>query len=185
MEVGRFYDVNRIKQKEGGKLMLLRVLLLQQKDGPTLMGQPFLENIRVWARVLKHFRGPKLHLGKHRPKKWRKMWGHRQALSRILIERIEDVQQTMQLQQAQQDPLVAALLAIRRYEQPSKDLPLYRAAGLSPAVYRELPLVGDDPLALLDPHLNSLVAARLAKGYTDILPILGEGVRSPTEATNT
>ena len=47
MEVGRFYDVNQIKQKEGGKLMLLRVLLLQQKDGPTLMGQPFLENIRV------------------------------------------------------------------------------------------------------------------------------------------
>ena len=47
MERGRFYDVNRIHQKEGGQLLLLRVLLLQQKEGPTLVGQPFLENIRV------------------------------------------------------------------------------------------------------------------------------------------
>lgn len=47
MERGRFYDVNRIHQKEGGQMMLLRVLMLQQKEGPLLVGQPFLENIRV------------------------------------------------------------------------------------------------------------------------------------------
>ena len=47
MERGRFYDVNRVHQKEGGRLLLLRVLLLQLKEGTTLVGQPFLDNIRV------------------------------------------------------------------------------------------------------------------------------------------
>lgn len=47
MERGRFYDVNRLKQKEGGRVLLLRVLMLQQRQGPTLLGQPFLEHIRV------------------------------------------------------------------------------------------------------------------------------------------
>lgn len=47
MEKGRFYDVHRVHQKEGGRLLLLRVLLLQTKEGHTLLGRPFLENIRV------------------------------------------------------------------------------------------------------------------------------------------
>lgn len=155
-------------------MMLLRVLMLQQKDGTTLIGQPFLENIRVWATVLRHFRGPKLHLGKHRPKKWRKMWGHRQARSRIRIDRIEDVQETMNISRTHDDPLYSALMAIRRYEKPSLHLPLYKAKGLSLCDRTELPLVGSDPLALFDPKLNQLVADRLAVGHTEILPILGE-----------
>ncbi|XP_022591854.2 uncharacterized protein LOC34620685 [Cyclospora cayetanensis] len=175
MERGRFYDVNRIHQKEGGQLILLRVLLLQQKDGPTIVGRPFLENIRVWATVLRHFRGPKIHGGKHRPKKWRKKWGHRQSLSRIRVDRIENVQETMNIKFYHQDPLYSALMAIRHYEKPSLHLPLYKSQGLSSANRAELPLIGQDPLALFDPNLNQLVADRLAVGHTEILPILGEG----------
>lgn len=64
--------------------------------------------------------------------------------------------------------------AIRRYEKPSLHLPLYKAQGLAAAKREELPLIGQDPLALFDPNLNQLVADRLAVGHTDILPILGE-----------
>ena len=60
--------------------------------------------------MLRHFRGPKLHVGKHRPKKWRKMWGHRQALSRIRIDAIEDVQESMKIKSNDQDPLYSALM---------------------------------------------------------------------------
>ncbi|KAL8451473.1 hypothetical protein Emag_002695 [Eimeria magna] len=174
LEKGRFYDVNRVKQKEGSRLLLLRVLMMQQKEGPTLVGQPFIENIRVWARVLQHFRGPKLLVGKHRPKKWRKRWGHRQALSRIQIEEIEDVGETLGLGRNQEDPLYSVLMAIRRHEKPSLHLPLVKKGGLKLSCRAELPLLGSDPLALLDPKLNQLVADRLAAGQTEIFPILGE-----------
>ncbi|CDJ37197.1 ribosomal protein L21, putative [Eimeria tenella] len=177
LERGRFYDVNRVQQKEGGLLLLLRVLLLQQQDGTLLLGQPFLEHIRVWATVLKHFRGPKLHLGKQRPKKWRKMWGHRQARTRIRIDKIENVEESLLLPNALQDPLLAALLAIRRAEKPSRVLPLYKRLGLQAADRKELLLIGEDPLALLDPKMNQFAADRLAAGHTDILPILGEGLQ--------
>ncbi|KAL8450816.1 hypothetical protein Emed_002273 [Eimeria media] len=174
LEKGRFYDVNRVKQKEGGRLLLLRVLMMQQKEGPTLVGQPFLENIRVWARVLQHFRGPKLLVGKHRPKKWRKRWGHRQALSRIQIEEIENVSDTLGFKRNQEDPLYSVLMAIRKHEKPSLHLPLVKKGGLRLSTRAELPLLGSDPLALLDPKLNQLVADRLAAGQTEIFPILGE-----------
>ncbi|KAL8270877.1 hypothetical protein Esti_005171 [Eimeria stiedai] len=174
LEKGRFYDVNRVKQKEGSRLLLLRVLMMQQKEGPTLVGQPFLENIRVWARVLQHFRGPKLLVGKHRPKKWRKRWGHRQALSRIQVEEIENVSDTLGLRRNEQDPLYSVLMAIRKHEKPSLHLPLVKKGGLRLASRAELPLLGSDPLALLDPKLNQLVADKLAAGQTEILPILGE-----------
>ncbi|KAL8429649.1 hypothetical protein Efla_004912 [Eimeria flavescens] len=174
MEPGRFYDLNRVQQTEGGRLLLLRVLMLQQAEGATLVGQPFLENVRVWARVLQHFRGPKVLVGKHRPKKWRKKRGHRQALSRILIEEIEDVERTRGIKQNQLDPLYSVLMAIRRQEKPSLHLARAKAQGLKVTCREELPLLGSDPLALLDPRLNQLVADRLAAGQTEILPILGE-----------
>ncbi|KAL8427484.1 hypothetical protein ACSSS7_007703 [Eimeria intestinalis] len=184
LEKGRFYDVNRVKQEEGSRVMLLRVLMMQQKEGPTLVGQPFLENIRVWARVLQHFRGPKILVGKHRPKKWKKRWGHRQALSRIQIEEIEDVNDTLGIKKSQEDPLYSVLMAIRRHEKPSLHLPLVKKGGLRLSSRTELPLLGPDPLALLDPKLNQLVADRLAAGQTEIFPILGE-MAEPEESLNT
>ncbi|CDJ62252.1 ribosomal protein L21, putative [Eimeria necatrix] len=177
LERGRFYDVNLLQQKEGGLLLLLRVLLLQQQDGTLLLGQPFLEHIRVWATVVKHFRGPKLHLGKQRPKKWRKVWGHRQAQTRIRIDKIEDTKETLLLPNALQDPLLAALLAVRRAEKPSRVLPQYKKLGLQAADRKELLLLGEDPLALFDPKMNQFAADRLAAGHSDVLPILGEGLQ--------
>lgn len=47
MEVGRFYDCNRIKQRVGSRIVLLRILRVGEADGTTRIGRPFLENYQV------------------------------------------------------------------------------------------------------------------------------------------
>ena len=56
----------------------------------TLIGQPYLNNVVVKGVVSKHFLGPKILVFKMKPKKkYRKKIGHRQKLTRLLINKIE------------------------------------------------------------------------------------------------
>ena len=51
--------------------------------------KPYLENINIKGKILEHFRGKKTIVYKMRPKKkTRKKQGHRQELTRVLIEEI-------------------------------------------------------------------------------------------------
>ena len=88
IETGRYYDLNRIPTVLGQEIHLNRVLLVNN-NGEVLIGKPYLESVKVQARVLKHLRGRKTIVYKMRPKKkTRKKQGHRQALTRVLIEDI-------------------------------------------------------------------------------------------------
>lgn len=49
MERGRFYDLNRIHQREGGLIHLHRIVCYQAPDGEFWLGRPYLENVRVSA----------------------------------------------------------------------------------------------------------------------------------------
>jgi large subunit ribosomal protein L21 len=88
IETGKYYDFNRIQTELGKQITLNRVLLLNN-DGDVLIGQPYLDSVKIKGKILDHFRGKKTIVYKMRPKKkTRKKQGHRQELTRVLIEDI-------------------------------------------------------------------------------------------------
>ena len=88
IEIGKYYDFNRIPTELGKQIILNRVLLLNN-DGDVLIGQPYLESVKIKGKILEHLRGKKTIVYKMRPKKkTRKKQGHRQELTRVLIEDI-------------------------------------------------------------------------------------------------
>jgi large subunit ribosomal protein L21 len=88
VEPGRFYDVNRLAVSEDDTITLDKVLFVSGDDG-ALVGQPLVEGAAVSATVMRHLRGPKLIVYKMQPKKkTRKKQGHRQELTRIMVDSI-------------------------------------------------------------------------------------------------
>ena len=90
IEPSRWYDVNRIPTEVGKEIILNRVLLVSENVGQVRIGRPYLDGVKVREKILKHLRGPKTIVYKMRPKKkTRKKQGHRQDLTRILIDSIK------------------------------------------------------------------------------------------------
>ncbi len=88
IETGKYYDLNRIPTELGKEIILNRVLLANN-DGEILIGKPYLDSVKVKGKILEHLRGRKTIVYKMRPKKkTRKKQGHRQDLTRVLIEEI-------------------------------------------------------------------------------------------------
>lgn len=88
VEPGRFYDVNRVAAEVDDTLTLDQVLLVRNGD-ELEVGAPIVEGATVTVKVLSHLRGRKIIVYKMRPKKkTRKKQGHRQELTRLLVESI-------------------------------------------------------------------------------------------------
>ena len=89
LEKGQHLIVNRLDVEEGENVTFNKVLLLQ--DGSSIkIGNPVLEGISVNAKVIEHLKEDKvLVFKKKRRKGYRKLNGHRQRLTRIEIESIE------------------------------------------------------------------------------------------------
>jgi len=88
VEVGRFYDVDRLPLEENEEFTLDQVLFVDH-DGEASIGQPLVEGATVEATVLRHFRGRKIIVYKMQPKKkTRKKQGHRQELTRVMVNAI-------------------------------------------------------------------------------------------------
>jgi large subunit ribosomal protein L21 len=88
IETGKYYDFNRISTELGKQITLNRVLLLNN-EGNIQIGKPYLESVKIKGKILEHLRGKKTIVYKMRPKKkTRKKQGHRQELTRVLIEDI-------------------------------------------------------------------------------------------------
>lgn len=86
---GQTIVVERLPQEVGEQVELNEVLLVSAEDGVRL-GSPTIEGARVRARVLAHGRGPKIDVFKYKPKKrYRRLSGHRQEQTHLLIEAIE------------------------------------------------------------------------------------------------
>ena len=86
IETGKYYDFNRIPSELGKQITLNRVLLLNN-DGNLLIGKPYLETVKIKGKILEHLRGKKTIVYKMKPKKkTRKKQGHRQEITRDLIE---------------------------------------------------------------------------------------------------
>mmetsp|Transcript_27582 Transcript_27582/g.94182 ORF Transcript_27582/g.94182 Transcript_27582/m.94182 type:complete len:234 (+) Transcript_27582:60-761(+) len=91
LEEGRYYDVNNLKGLEPGeKFQLNRVLMTKDKDGKATFGFPYVGNAYVEAQVLEHFKDKKKMVFKFKPKKhYKRTRGHRQAMSRFVVTKVE------------------------------------------------------------------------------------------------
>ena len=88
IEKGKFIEVNNLALKSGSKILIQRVLFgRNQKE--VFIGKPYLTEVKVEAIVGKHFLGPKIIVYKMKPKKkYRRKNGHRQQLTRLMIEKL-------------------------------------------------------------------------------------------------
>lgn len=88
IEKGKFYDLNYIKGEPGDIINLNRVLLINT-EGNITIGYPCIESTKIQAKILRHIRGKKVTVFKMKRKKnSRSKQGHRQKLTRLLIEEI-------------------------------------------------------------------------------------------------
>nr|YP_009546069.1 ribosomal protein L21 [Gloeochaete wittrockiana]YP_009546106.1 ribosomal protein L21 [Gloeochaete wittrockiana]ASQ40130.1 ribosomal protein L21 [Gloeochaete wittrockiana]ASQ40167.1 ribosomal protein L21 [Gloeochaete wittrockiana] len=85
---GRFYDLNAIPFLSYQKISFNRVLFLHYEDN-VLLGKPYIKEASINGVILRHLYAPKLIVYKMRPKKkTRRKQGHRQHLTRILVNSI-------------------------------------------------------------------------------------------------
>ena len=88
VEPGRFYDVELLHFEPDTKLTITDVLFVGQEDS-NLIGQPLVSGATVEATIMQHLRARKVIVYKMQPKKkTRKKNGHRQNLTRIMIDTI-------------------------------------------------------------------------------------------------
>ncbi|MEM6251660.1 MAG: 50S ribosomal protein L21 [Cyanobacteria bacterium P01_D01_bin.156] len=88
VEPGRFYDINRLAVDEDASVTIDKVLLVNDGD-ETSIGQPLVDGASVSGTVVSHLRGKKVIVYKMKPKKkTRKKRGHRQELTRLMIDSI-------------------------------------------------------------------------------------------------
>lgn len=88
VEPGRFYDIERLPVETDSPYTIDKVLLVSHEGGVTV-GQPYVEGATVEGTVLEHRRDRKIVVYKMRPKKkTRKKRGHRQELTRLMVDSI-------------------------------------------------------------------------------------------------
>ena len=88
VQPNRYYDLDRLQAEVDDTITLDNVLLVKDSQGTTL-GQPFVKDASVSLKVMAHRRGAKVIVYKMRPKKkTRSKNGHRQELTRVMVESI-------------------------------------------------------------------------------------------------
>lgn len=80
--------VHRLEAKEGENVEFEKVLLTDN-DGKITVGTPVIDGVRVAAKVLSHLQGDKVIVFKKKRRKgYRKLNGHRQQLTELLIQSV-------------------------------------------------------------------------------------------------
>lgn len=88
VEPGRFYDINRLPVEADEQITIDDVLMVENGDDVSI-GQPLVSGATVSGTVVSHLRGKKVIVYKMQPKKkTRKKRGHRQELTRLMIDSI-------------------------------------------------------------------------------------------------
>ena len=88
VQPNRYYDLDRLHAEVDAKITLDKVLLVKNGDISTV-GKPYVQGASVELKVMAHRRGQKVIVYKMRPKKkTRRKNGHRQELTRVMVESI-------------------------------------------------------------------------------------------------
>ena len=88
VEPGRFYDIELLPGEVESTVTIDKVLLLEN-DGSIQVGQPLVAGATIEGTILRHYRAKKVIVYKMQPKKkTRKKRGHRQEVTRLMINSI-------------------------------------------------------------------------------------------------
>ena len=88
MEEGRYVDIELLEDAPESKVVFKQVVMLVNGK-KSKVGQPYVENASVEGVVVKHDKTKKVLVYKQRAKKgYRKMQGHRQGFTRVMINKI-------------------------------------------------------------------------------------------------
>ncbi len=88
VEPGRFYDIELLHVEPDNNYSIDKVLLIHHEEDINV-GQPYVEGATVEGTVMEHRRGRKVIVYKMKPKKkTRKKRGHRQEITRLMINSI-------------------------------------------------------------------------------------------------
>lgn len=85
---GQEISIEKIEGKDKDKVEFEEILLIS-KAGNVKVGKPKVEGTKVEAKIIGQIKGNKVVVFKMKPKKrYRKTQGHRQKLTKVLIEKI-------------------------------------------------------------------------------------------------
>jgi large subunit ribosomal protein L21 len=88
VEQGQEVFVHRLEGEEGAKVEFDKVLLVDN-EGSVKIGAPVVEGAKIDGKIVSHLRGDKVIVFKKKRRKgYQKQNGHRQDLSKVLIEKI-------------------------------------------------------------------------------------------------
>ncbi|MGF1673681.1 MAG: 50S ribosomal protein L21 [Rivularia sp. (in: cyanobacteria)] len=88
VEPGRFYDIELLHNEPDDKVTIDTVFFVHH-EGEITVGQPLVSGATVEGTVMRHYRGRKVLVYKMKPKKkTRKKRGHRQEITRLMIDSI-------------------------------------------------------------------------------------------------
>jgi large subunit ribosomal protein L21 len=87
LKPGEWYDVDYIKNAKIGDYIWINKILFLKKNNQIQLGQPFLENSKIPAKIIQQVKGPKITVLKTKPKKkYTRTRGHRQSYTRVQID---------------------------------------------------------------------------------------------------
>jgi large subunit ribosomal protein L21 len=87
---GDVLKVEKLVAEPGEKLVLDQVLMLNDDNGNLKVGEPLVAGAKITAEVIEQGRHKKIIVFKYKKRKnYRKKQGHRQAFTKIKIEKIE------------------------------------------------------------------------------------------------
>lgn len=84
---GQVIEVERLQS--GSEIVSFSEVLLVVGDDSPQVGTPFISNVQVVGKVLSDTKGEKIRVAKYKAKvRYRRVTGHRQSLTRVMIESI-------------------------------------------------------------------------------------------------
>jgi large subunit ribosomal protein L21 len=88
VQEGDTLRVEKLDQEAGAVVELEKVLALVD-DGAVTVGKPYVDGAKVSVKIVEHGKGKKILIFKYKPKKnYRRLRGHRQLYTQILVESI-------------------------------------------------------------------------------------------------
>ena len=86
---GDVLEIERLTTSANSSIVYDTVMLYVDERN-VVLGRPYIDGVSIKGTVLRHIRGNKIRVAKYKAKvRYRKVYGHRQAISQIKIDSIE------------------------------------------------------------------------------------------------
>ena len=90
LKPGQWYDIDFIRNGTLGDHIYFNKILFFRKKNKIQIGNPFLLNSKIAAKIVQQVKGPKITVLKTKPKKnYTRTRGHRQLYTRVQIDSLD------------------------------------------------------------------------------------------------